>query len=417
MKFKSMDRRLFTILMIVFVQMVGAAMILPILPLYAKNEFALSPREITWLGTTFFAAQFLAGPYLGRLSDKIGRLPVLIVSQIGTAISFVMLAFAPNAWILFAARLLDGITGGNIIVAQAYITDITPREKRTESLGYIFAVFGAGFIIGPALGSVLAAAFGPRVPYLIAAGAAALVVLLTWFTLDETVTDAQQATNRQSGRRGLDPKQVVQNVPLLFVLVIAFVAQFGFGLLQSTFALYGEAVLFAGYPEQAALVGIGLMLAAIGLGQVFTQTVLLRRLLRRFNEATLVLIGLLLRTGASFMFAMITTPWLGPLAGIVFAMGMGITMPSLQSIATTSVDDSMRGGVLGIYQSTISLGIILSSAVAGIIFSISPTWPYWVGGLLTIAAMIPAYVLWQRVHSGELQTSTQQMPAAKAVES
>ena len=242
-------------------------------------------------------------------------------------------------------------------------------------------------------------------------------MLLTWFTLDETVTDAQQATNRQSGRRGLDPKQVVQNVPLLFVLVIAFVAQFGFGLLQSTLALYGEAVLFAGYPEQAALVGIGLMLAAIGLGQVFTQTVLLRRLLRRFNEATLVLIGLLLRTGASFMFAMITTPWLGPLAGIVFAMGMGITMPSLQSIATTSVDDSMRGGVLGIYQSTISLGIILSSAVAGIIFSISPTWPYWVGGLLTIAAMIPAYVLWQRVHSGELQTSTQQMPAAKAVES
>ncbi len=417
MKFKSMDRRLFTILMIVFVQMVGAAMILPILPLYAKNEFALSPREITWLGTTFFAAQFLAGPYLGRLSDKIGRLPVLIVSQIGTAISFVMLAFAPNAWVLFAARLLDGITGGNIIVAQAYITDITPREKRTESLGYIFAVFGVGFIIGPALGSVLAATFGPRVPYLIAAGAATLVVLLTWFTLDETVTDAQQATNRQAGRRGLDPKQVVQNISLLFVLVIAFVAQFGFGLLQSTFALYGEAVLFAGYPEQAALVGIGLMLAAIGLGQLFTQTFLLRRLLRRFNEATLVLIGLSLRTGASFMFAVITTPWLGPMAGIVFAMGMGIAMPSLQSMATTSVDDSLRGGVLGIYQSTISLGIIFSSAVAGIIFSISPTWPYWVGGVLTAAAMVPAYVLWRRVRRGELQTSTQQIPAVEAVES
>jgi DHA1 family tetracycline resistance protein-like MFS transporter len=407
MKRVSIDRRLFTILMIVFVQMLGSAMILPILPLYAKNEFALSPREITWLGTTFFAAQFVAGPYLGRLSDKVGRLPVLIVSQIGTAISFAMLAFAPNAWVLFAARLLDGITGGNIIVAQAYITDITPREKRTESLGYIFAVFGVGFIIGPAVGSVLAAGFGPRAPYLIAAVAATLVVLLTWFTLDETVTDEQQASNRHAGRRGLRPRQVVRNLALVFVLIAAFLAQFGFGLLQSTFALYGEAVLFEGYTEQVTLVGIGLILAAIGLGQLFTQTFLLRRLLRRFNETALVMLGLTLRTIASFMFAIITTPWLGPFAGITFAMGMGIAMPSLQSIATTSVDDNMRGGVLGIYQSTISLGIILSSAVAGMIFTISPTWPYWVGGLLTLSAMAPAFVLYQRVQRGEMQTSSQ----------
>jgi len=195
-KLRRVDRRLVTILLIVFVQMLGAAMILPILPLYAQREFNMSPQIITLLVTAFFAAQFIAGPYLGRLSDKYGRVPVLILSQIGTAVSFFMLALAPGVAFLFLARILDGITGGNIIVAQAYITDITPRERRTESLGYVLAVFGLGFIFGPALGGTLSAAFGPRVPYVIAGFAAVLVVLLTWLTLDETLTPEQRAANR-----------------------------------------------------------------------------------------------------------------------------------------------------------------------------------------------------------------------------
>ena len=159
-RIRQIDKRLLTILLIVFVQMLGAAMILPILPLYAKSEFNMTPQVITLLNTAFFGAQFVAGPYLGRLSDKHGRVPVLILSQIGTAVSFFMLAFAPNVAVLFLARILDGITGGNIIVAQAYITDVTPRERRTEALGYVFAIFGLGFIFGPILGGTLAAAFG-----------------------------------------------------------------------------------------------------------------------------------------------------------------------------------------------------------------------------------------------------------------
>src|SRR4051812_37379624 len=110
MNLKNMDRRLFTILLIVFVNIVGAALILPILPLYAQREFKLSPEVITLLNASFFAAQFIAGPYLGRLSDRYGRVPILIISQVGTAISFVMIAFAHGAPMLFAARILDGIT-------------------------------------------------------------------------------------------------------------------------------------------------------------------------------------------------------------------------------------------------------------------------------------------------------------------
>src|SRR5690606_11576813 len=123
--FKQIDRRLFTILVIVFVQLVGASMILPILPLYARRTFNISDNVVTLIISSFFLAQFLAGPVLGRMSDLYGRLPILIISQVGTAISFVLIGLAGSVELLFLARILDGITGGNIVVAQAYVTDIT----------------------------------------------------------------------------------------------------------------------------------------------------------------------------------------------------------------------------------------------------------------------------------------------------
>jgi len=408
-RFRNVDRRLFTILMIVFVQMVGAAMILPILPLYAQREFNMTPEVITLLNSSFFAAQFLAGPYLGRLSDKVGRLPVLIVSQIGTAFSFAMLAFAPNVATLFAARILDGITGGNIIVAQAYVTDVTPRERRTEALGYIFAVFGVGFIIGPALGGTLSAVVGPRLPYILAAVAATATVLLTWFTLDETLSAEQREANRRFDQASLNPRQIMRNVPLLFVLGIAFFGQFAFGLLQATFALYGEAVLFRDYTAKATNLGVGLLLAAVGVGQLVTQTLLIRPLLQRVGEAWMVVIGTGFRTCSLFLFAVITSPWLGAIGSALFAVGMGVLMPPLQSLATRAVADEVRGGVLGIYQSTTSLGIIISTAVAGVIFAISPTLPYWLGGLLSLLLLIPAMYF---VRNEQASQRTKQAAAA-----
>lgn len=393
MDFKNIDRRLVTILLIVLVQMLGAAMILPILPLYAQREYGLAPQVITLLGTSFFAAQFIAGPYLGRLSDKYGRIPILIISQIGTAFSFLMLAFAPGAGFLFLARVIDGITGGNIIVAQAYITDITPRERRTEALGYIFAVFGLGFILGPALGGVLSAAFGPRVPYLFAAGAAIVVVLLTWITLEESLTPEQREANRQASGNSISPREVIRNKPLVLILIIAFIGQSGLGLLQSTFALYGEAVLFKGYSSQTAALGIGLLLATFGLSQFLTQAFFLRPLLARFGEYWLVILGNLGRMIGSFGYALVATPLLGAASSVIFAVGIGIMMPSLQSLATNTIGDEYRGGVLGLYQSTLSLSIIISSAVAGVIFAISATLPYWIGGLMAALALIPALIL------------------------
>ncbi|MCC6607292.1 MAG: MFS transporter [Anaerolineae bacterium] len=396
MNLRKIDKRLLTILLIVFVQMVGAAMALPILLLYAQRQFEIPPRFNTLLLSSFFAAQFLAGPVIGRLSDKYGRIPVLIISQIGTVISFIMIGAAPNVTVLFIARILDGITGGNIIVAQAYVTDITPPAKRTESLGYIFAAFGLGFVFGPGLGGMLSAAFGPRVPFFMAAVAATLTVILTWRTLTETLTPEQRIKNRETRRGGMAPAEVLRNAPLLAILLIAFIGQFALGMLQATFALFGDAVLFADYSERIVDLGIGILLTTVGLSQFLTQTLLIRRILPRFGEANLVIIGGALRAVGMFFLAIATAPWFGIVGSIFFPVGMGLMMPPLQALSTRAVPDEVRGGVLGLYQSTVSLATIFSTALAGTIFAINPHYPYWLGMTLSLFAILPAYYFLRR---------------------
>lgn len=391
-----MNKRLFTILMIVFVQMVGASMVFPILPLYARESFDISDTVVTLLISSYFAAQFIGAPIMGRLSDRYGRVPVLIVSQIGTAISFLMLAFAGNVEVMFISRILDGITGGNVIVAQAYITDIMPREKRTQALGIIYAAFGIGFIVGPASGGILAAFFGARIPFVIASIAATLIVILTRVTLTETLSPEQRAENRQSKRGGLTPRQMMQNMPLVSILIVAFVGQLGFGFLQGTFALYGQDVLFKSWESNQVNLGIGLLLALIGVGQFITQFAILPKLTARLGDPKAMAVGIALRGLAMFMYAILVSPWLAAINGFIFAIGMGVMTPTSQSVTTLTVDDNMRGGVLGVYQSAISLATICGTAVSGSLYDVNPRAPYFVGGVLFMLSLLLAMPVIQR---------------------
>jgi DHA1 family tetracycline resistance protein-like MFS transporter len=181
-----------------------------------------APRHISLLVSSYFIAQFFAGPLMGQLSDRYGRVPLLIISQLGSAASLFLMAAAGSAWLLFAARALDGITGGNIILAQAYVTDVTPRERRTEAFGYVFAAFGIGFIVGPALGGLLSAWFGARFPFVVA-GIAAVVTALMCLLLEETVKPRQSGVFRENTHvawaraapayHPLSPAQVLRNNP------------------------------------------------------------------------------------------------------------------------------------------------------------------------------------------------------------
>ncbi|MBK6768319.1 MAG: MFS transporter [Ardenticatenales bacterium] len=391
------DRRLLTILAIVFVNIVGAGMVLPTLPLFAKERFAISPIVNTLLVTSFFAAQFVAAPILGRWSDRIGRLPVLVVSQIGTALSFVLLGFAFAPWVLFVSRILDGVTGGNITVAQAYVTDITPRERRTQALGLIFAAFGMGFIVGPALGGALSSIFRPEVVFACATVATLGTALLTRLTLRETLTPdvrARLAAERSArGGRQLNVAAVLANRNLMLVLGIAVLGQFALGLLQSTLALYGDDVLFAKLPQRYVALAVGAVLGIVGLAQVITQLVVLRRALRRWGEARLVIGANVLRAIGMFLYMAARGPALTPFAALFFAMGMGLAMPPLQTLATHTVADEDRGAVLGWYQSAANLSVIASTALAGVLYSVGPPVPYFVGGVLSLMAVGPSLFL------------------------
>jgi DHA1 family tetracycline resistance protein-like MFS transporter len=388
-----MDKRLVTILLIVFVQMVGSGMILPLLPLYAQDEFGMSPTAISLLVSSFFAAQFIAGPILGKWSDRIGRVPVLIVSQIGTVIAFLAFGLAGAVWVLFAARIFDGITGGNLVVAQAYITDITPASKRAQALGLIGAMFGLGFIVGPVVGGLLVGVGGLRLPYFVAAGAAAIVVLLTVFTLDES-HEHESREELKANRTRLSFKAVLGNRPLVYVLSIAFMVQFSLGLLMATFALFGQAVLF----ETNVELGVGILLAVLGLSQIVTQVGLLPRFLSYFGEARLVTVGIVIRAAGLGIYAVMVDPWQAALGGIFFAAGGGLTMPAVQSLATRTTSESARGEVLGLVSSSQSLSIIISTAIGGVLFAMGPYVPNIVSFGVAAVSLVPAFAISRKMH-------------------
>jgi DHA1 family tetracycline resistance protein-like MFS transporter len=176
---------------------------------------------------------------------------------------------------------------------------------------------------------------------------------------------------------------------VLVLVVLALVLSFWLG-------QPGPRVLFAAYSERIVDIGIGILLATVGLSQFLTQAVLLRRVLPRFGEANLVIIGGLLRALGMFFFAAATVPWLGLPGSIFFAMGMGLMMPPLQSLSTRTVPDGVRGEVLGLYQSTVSLATIFSTALGGVIFAINPRYPYWTGMTLSLFALIPTYYFLKR---------------------
>ena len=388
-----MDKRLVTILLIVFVQMVGSGMILPLLPIFAQDEFGMSPMAISLLVSVFFAAQFVAGPILGRWSDRVGRVPILIVSQIGTVLAFLAFGFAGAAWVLFAARIFDGLTGGNLVVAQAYITDITPPDRRAQALGQIGAMFGLGFIVGPVVGGILVGVGGPRLPYFVAAAAAVLVVLLTVFTLDESHTSEDRREMTKNGVR-MSFRTALGNRPLLYTLSIVFMVQFSLGLLMATFALFGQAVLFDTNVE----LGVGILLAVLGLSQIVTQVGVLPRFIRYFGEARLVTIGIAIRAAGLGVYAVMVSPWQAAIGSILFAAGGGLTMPAVQSLATRTVPDAVRGGVLGLVNASQSLSIIISTAIAGVLFAFSPYVPNIVSFGVAVASLIPAFAISRVMH-------------------
>jgi DHA1 family tetracycline resistance protein-like MFS transporter len=406
-----MDRkRLFPILLIIFTNILGAGVIIPVLPLYAQGEFNGSVIQITLLFSSFFGAQFFAAPWLGKLSDRHGRRPILIASQIGTVFAFILFIFAGKIGgqidnlgmslplsggmiMLFVARILDGITGGNKTTAQAYIIDITPDNKRAEGLGLLQAAYGAGFIFGPAFGGILGN-FGLMVPFIGATIITTITLLLTIFTLKESLPKEERALSSEEAKtdNGFTWRKMIKERSLVLILSIGFIGSVAFAALPATYALFSNDVLLADvvHPNRIQLY-IGIMLAFNGLVQVITQIAWLRPLVQRFGEKKLLALGIISIFIALFGLSNSTNAIIGTLFLAPWAFGYGVTEPNTQSLITRFRKKSLRGYLLGIYQSARNLGLIIGPIWAGIVYAkVSPQAVYAVGAAIMLIAFVGA---------------------------
>src|SRR3954470_23767646 len=230
---------LLIIFITVFIDLVGFGIVIPVLPFYAEGtKFGATPSQVGLLFASYSVLQFVFAPVLGRLSDRYGRRPVLLVSLLGTALGFFILGFATTLWMLFVGRIIDGISGGNISTAQAYIADVTTKENRAKGMGLIGAAFGLGFVFGPAIGGLLSR-WGISVPFLFAGGLALANVVLLYFTLPETVTkDHPARTSAAAGRAWSQLISSVRNPALGYVLAIYFLGIVAFSIMTATFSLF-----------------------------------------------------------------------------------------------------------------------------------------------------------------------------------
>jgi len=349
--------RLGIIFFTVLVNMVGFGVVIPVLPFYATH-YGASPAQIGWLFGIFSLAQFVFSPVLGRVSDRFGRRPVLILSTLGTAAGFLMMGLGGSLAMLFAGRIVDGISGGSLGTAQAYVADITTPEERSKAMGLIGAAFGLGFIFGPALGGWTSAQFGHAAPMLLAGGLAAANAVLIFFLLPESLDPGKRGA--RSGEK-LFPGMLrhVRPAPYAAALATYFAMIVGFSMMTAVFALF--VAKRHGFDEKAT----GYLFAMLGLIGVVIQGGLIGPLVRRLGEARTATLG------TAFLVAgLFAAPLVPDLPGLLvacaaIAAGNSLVNPVLPSIASQAADAEWQGRALGVLQSAASLARWIGPVLGG----------------------------------------------------
>ena len=375
--------RLSILFLMVFVDLVGFGIVLPLLPLYA-DRFGASGTQIGILVLSYSAAQLLFAPVWGGLSDRFGRRPILIIGLLGSAVSYLVFAYAASLSVLLLSRIMAGIGGANIPVAQAYIADITPRESRAGNMGLIGAAFGLGFIFGPAIGGVLAPV-SAELPGLAAAGLCAGNALLALVLLPESLARGERAKTKIGAPRSRrEELQVILRSPrFVRVLILSFIFTTAFSIMHPIFPLFASGRF--GLNER----DVGWLFAFIGLISAVMQGCVVRLLAPRLGEVRLVrasavpfVVGFVV-IGAASSVPML----LGGLA--LLAVGFGGTLPSLVSLLSRSAPEELQGGSLGVGQSVGALGRIVGPFVAGVLWdTLGSSSPYFVAAAIgTLAGL------------------------------
>jgi DHA1 family tetracycline resistance protein-like MFS transporter len=357
------------LLMTILLSGLGFGLVLPSFLFFAGNLGA-SPAVATTIIGLFAVGQFLASPIWGRLSDRIGRKPVLVLSLIGQASSYLLLAFADSLWMLAAARALNGLTAGNLPVAMAYVTDIMPTERRAQGLGYVGGAISLGFIVGPAIGGVLggsdAASANLLWPGIAACAVCGLTCIAAVVFLRESLTPEQRARsahdNRLEGQLAAT-RRVFRNPALARMVLAGFMVYLAMALFETIFPLWSGA-RFGWGPRQ-----VGLIFTYLGLTVGLVQGVLVGKLVPMFGEGRLVTVGLM--SYCLGLLIMTQAPvWPIMVFGITFTAGGGaLFITTMSSLVTRQAADNERGLVLGVYQSGSWMGRAIGPPLSGLLFA------------------------------------------------
>lgn len=421
-------RKILPIFIIVLVDLLGLTVIIPLLPLYSAS-FGANPAVIGLLSAAYPILQFFGAPVLGRLSDRWGRKPVLMISQFGTLIGFLLLGFANSLLVLFISRMVDGLSGANISTAQAIIADSTSEKTRTQGLGLLGAAFGLGFILGPLIAFLTLAASGNNfhVPAFTAALFSAASIALSWFMLKET-HPAPGGVKSSEGGFGLKAFMEAARYPgVALLLALIFTQQIAFGGFEQILSL------FTLHRLGLNASGNAIIFVFVGVVVVLVQGYFLGKWSRRFGDRKLIFFGLLTLAVGLLLTAFTPRqppPWYDQaqvvqqltagsdtashgleiqlpsnenkgLAGIVWLMvtmvpagiGGGILQPSINSMITKRVGADERGSILGISAALISGANVVAPLMGGVLFGASGGLPFIVWGVMAAALLIVAWIL------------------------
>ena len=361
----------------------GLTIILPLLPFYAE-KLGASPAVVGLLVSAYAACQLIAGPILGRISDRVGRRPVLLVSQLGTFAGFLLLAGSSTLWMVFLSRVIDGLTAGNLSLAQAYISDVTEPQERAKSFGIIGIAFGIGFLIGPGISGFLSQ-FGYSYPIYMAAALSALSILATFFLLPQTAPVLETSTPRKLSLvewghyAGYFRDRAL--APLLWQF---FAFTFSFAMYMSGFALFAER-RFAWRGAPFGPKQVGYVFAYMGFLGIILQGGLIGRLVKWLGEGRLVRIGFLASAvGLGALGFSYGIPALLVVSAVA-SLGSGALRPALTSLITQKAGRSEQGAVLGLTQSIMSVAQIIGPFVGGMLIDGG-----WLAGWALLAAVIAA---------------------------
>jgi len=385
---KSRPVSLLPVFLIVLVDVFGMTLVIPLLAIYAET-FHATPLQATMLVSVYAACQLISGPVIGHISDRVGRKQMLLISQIGTFIGFIVMGRARALWMLYVARILDGATAGNLSLAQAYISDHTEPSQRAKSFGLIGIAFGIGFFIGPSLTGFLSAKYGMTTPIYLAAVMSATSILCTATLLKggpqshHAFDDREAALHWRTytkyfGRPGLRERL------LQFLFFIT-----SFSLFISGFALFAERrFTYEGRPFGPR--EIGYVFGYVGFLGIILQGGLIGRLVKRFGESALVAAGFIALVIGYFGLGIASSFALLMLTGTLAAFGNGVIRPALTSLITQQAGRQEQGVVLGITQSLMSMASIVTPIVGGLLIEkqMLKEWAWAAAGLAAIGVAL-----------------------------